>query len=221
MGVSRMVRLFAVAVLSVATAGCAVNQTSDAGLRVISYQAPSASVAGPSQAQVALTADAAANLAGQGARRISGVRVTQLGERARAQGAALVVTYSGPPRDFVDCGETTYAGPTGQVSLPANAENTRLAGTPETNGAPITRTMRLDIRTVMRFANSGDGAAANIRSTYVVSRALSAEGVSPPAVTVMEFEQTTAGRMAPGVVCRATGAFEERILRPARAGGAG
>lgn len=216
-----MVRLLAVASLVLAVAGCSVNQRSDAGLRALSYQAPSASVAGPTEAMLTLNANAAANVVGQSAQRIDGVEVTPLNARARAQGPAVVVTYSGAPQSYIDCGETTYAGRAGEVSLPASAETTRLAGTEATNGAPITRTMRLDIRTVLRFANRGAGSTAAIQSTYIVSRTASAQGVSPPAVTVAEFDQTTAGELPPGVVCRATGAFEERILRPAASGATG
>jgi hypothetical protein len=128
----------------------------------------------------------------------------------------VVLTYSGEPRDFVDCGSIVVGQPgTGLRTVQANAPAASFQGV---HGAPdgrLDRRMRLDARSVVRLDPvAGNSTMVAIDTTYVVTREFLAYrpgGEQGGTRETIAFSAGELGEFSKGTTCRATGRLEDLI----------
>lgn len=139
---------------------------------------------------------------------VAGVRVVHYPELS-----AFVATYSGAAAPYVDCGVISYEVDGVAISEPATAQTILLPGSSQTGGRAIVRRLSMDARTVMRLRPGPDANQTTVATdtTFVVSRRFEASGIAP-AVTALAFGGEAVAEAQGGLICRATGRFEQGLV---------
>ena len=169
------------------------------------YQKPTTSPAESAAKLVSMPADEAAVqvLAGLG-------RSALAPEHVDLSGGVVVVTYSGSPEGFVDCGTIRFdrAGP----AVPATRKYvvSEVDSQQLTHGS-LSRELRLDTRMVVAAQPSGDGTSVSVDAVHVVTKTIETgdEVVGSEAIT---FEDQGSGRFQKGTTCHSTGRLEQLAL---------
>ncbi len=146
--------------------------------------------------------------------------------RARTDESFVIVTYSGSPERYVDCGSIAVSAPTGNAppsSVAAADPETQFQSLGRGFGRVLDRKMRLDSRMVVQFRplDSETGTLVVTDATYVMTKMLTSRDSNgwPLARSreTISFGTSSAGTFASGTTCRSTGQLEGRVLDAASA----
>jgi hypothetical protein len=148
----------------------------------------------------------------------------------RPDGVAwLVLTSSGDPEPFLDCGSFEVVDAQGRLErLPAARLAVRLPVQPTERREVLLRQLRLDGRLAVAAVPEDGGSRVELEATYVLTRTVDRVALDG---RVLESQRETAafrtgeiGRLEQGLVCRPNGRLEaavveaaERLLTPADA----
>lgn len=143
--------------------------------------------------------------------------------------AWLVLTSSGDPEPFLDCGSFELVDAQGRVErLPAARLAVRLPVQPAERREVLLRQLRLDGRLAVAAVPEDGGSRIELEATYVLTRTVDRVALDG---RVLDSQRETAafrtgeiGRLEQGLVCRPNGRLEaavveaaERLLTPADA----
>lgn len=138
-----------------------------------------------------------------------GARVSGLDEPA----GELVVTYSGDPERYVDCGWiVTYEGDEFD-RVPAARSDASFLRRREGEVVTLERDMRLDARMNVDIEPSGEDAIVRTDSTYVLTKTVeSTEAEQPLHTETISFGTGGSGAFSSGTTCQPTGELERMVF---------
>ncbi len=134
--------------------------------------------------------------------------------------AWLVLTSSGDPEPFVDCGSFELSGEDGApYRVPAARLAVRLPVAPAERREVLLRQMRLDGRLVVIARPAEPGSRLEAKTSYVVTRTVDRVALDGRVLAserdTTAFETGGTGRLAPGLSCRPTGRLERAVVEAA------
>jgi hypothetical protein len=138
-----------------------------------------------------------------------GARVSDLDEAA----GELVVTYSGDPKRYVDCGWiVTYEGDEFE-RLPAAQSDASFLRRREGQVVTLERDMSLDARMNVQVEPSGEDAVVRTDSTYVLTKTVaSTEAEQPLHAETISFATGESGAFSSGTKCQPNGELERMVF---------
>jgi hypothetical protein len=138
-----------------------------------------------------------------------GARVSNLDEA----GGELVVTYSGDPKRYVDCGWiVTYEGDEFE-RLPAAQSDASFLRRREGQVVTLERDMRLDARMNVHIEPSGEDALVRTDSTYVLTKTVASTEVEQPLhAETISFATGESGAFSSGTKCQPNGELERMVF---------
>jgi hypothetical protein len=147
---------------------------------------------------------------------------SKLGRGTRETGEAwLVLTSSGDPEPFLDCGTFEAIAEDGRVErVPAARLAMRLPIPPAERREVFLRQLRLDGRLAVSARPEDGRSRIDVVASYVLTRtvdrvALDGRILESQRETVA-FETGRAGRFDQGLICRPTGRLEDAVIEAAR-----
>ncbi|HEX5078879.1 MAG TPA: hypothetical protein VFV80_06970, partial [Geminicoccaceae bacterium] len=124
----------------------------------------------------------------------------------------IVVTYTGSPEQFVDCGWIVQQGPQGLNKVPGASDQAVFQGVARADGASMRRNLKLDARSVVRVRPVGIYTDVSVNSVYVLTKTVGLEDTSGQQRgrrdEVISFRTGGKGKFDAGTLCQPTGKLE-------------
>jgi hypothetical protein len=139
-----------------------------------------------------------------------GVRVTAADEAA----GRIVVTYSGDPEPYVDCGWIViYDEDDEFYRVPAARSEARFLRRRAGEVVTVERDLTLDARMSVQVEPSGEDAVVRADSTYVLTKTLeSSEGQEPLHAETIRLGSGQSAAFTSGTRCQPTGELERLVF---------
>lgn len=138
-----------------------------------------------------------------------GARVTDLDEA----GGTLVMTYSGDPEPYVDCGWIVTYERDDLERLPAAESDASFRRRRDGEVVTLERDLRLDARVDVQVEPSGEDAIVRTDSFYVLTKTIaSTETEQPLHAETISFQSGQSGAFSSGTECQPTGELERPVF---------
>lgn len=138
-----------------------------------------------------------------------GARVSDLDEAA----GRLVVTYSGDPEPYVDCGWIVIYEGDEFERLPAARSDASFRRRRDGQVVTLERDLRLDARVNVHVEPSGEDTIVRTNSTYVLTKTIaSTQAEQPLHAETIRFRTGQSGAFSSGTECQANGELERLVF---------
>jgi hypothetical protein len=138
-----------------------------------------------------------------------GARVTDLDEAA----GRLVVTYSGDPEPYVDCGWIVIHEDDEFERLPAARSEASFLRRRDGEVVALERALRLDARVSVQVEPSGEDAIVRTQTTYVLTKTIGSGEAQPPLhAETIRLGSGQSGAFTSGTECQPNGELERLVF---------